>query len=144
MLLLGDLQLAQLDLFPGAVQLETQLPLAEGEPVLQVLDLQVAVPELEVKVTQLGREVQLVCLPQELSHDLRVLLFVPSTASYDLLELSSGGSLAFSGPFCLSLEGLALPLLYGGFGFQAHEVLLQADHPVLGSHQLRLKVRFLL
>ena len=53
-----------LDLFPGAVQLETQLPLAEGEPVLQVLDVQVAVPKLEVKVTQLGREVQLVCLLQ--------------------------------------------------------------------------------
>ena len=101
---------------------------------LDVFDLQVAIPKLKVKVTQLGREVQLVCLLQELSHDFRVLLFVPSTASYDLLELSSGGSLAFSGPFSFSLEGLALPLLYGGFSFQAHQVLLQGDHPVLDSH----------
>ena len=144
MLLLGDLLLAQLDLFPGAVQLKTQLPLAEGESVLQVLDLQVAVPKLEVEVTQLGREVQLVCLFQELSHDFRVLLFVASTTSYDLLELTPGGSFAFPCPLSLGLEGLALTLLYGGFSFQAHEVLLQADHPVLGSHQLRLQVRFLL
>ena len=48
---------------------------------LQVFDLQVTIPKLEVKVTQLGREVQLVCLPQELSHDLRILLFAASTAS---------------------------------------------------------------
>ena len=143
-LLLGDIHLAHLDLVPGAIQLETQLPLAEGEPVLQVLDLKVAIPKLEVKVTQLGREVELVCLLKELSHYFRVLLFVASTASYDLLELSSGGSLAFPGSFSLGLEGLALPLLYGGFSFQAYQVLLQGDHLVLGSHQLRLKVRFLL
>ena len=111
---------------------------------LQVLDLQVTIPKLEVKVTQLGREVELVCLLQELSHDFRVLLFVASATSYDLLELSSCSSLAFPGPFSLSLEGLALPLLYGSFCFQAHQVLLQSDHLVLGSHQLRLKVRFLL
>ena len=80
-MLLGDLQLTQLDLVPGAVQLETQLPLAEGEPVLQVLDLQVTIPKLEVQVTQLGREVELVCLLKELSHDFRVLLFVACTTS---------------------------------------------------------------
>ena len=111
---------------------------------LQILDLQVTIPELEVHVAELGRQVELVCLLQELSHDLRVLLFVASTSSYDLLELSSGSSLAFPCPFSLCLERLALPLLYGGFCFQAHQVLLQRDHPILGSHQLRLKVRFLL
>jgi hypothetical protein len=49
--------------------------------VLQVLDLEVTISKLEVKVTQLGREVELVCLLQELSHNFRILLFVTSTTS---------------------------------------------------------------